>query len=223
MIKQIRYPVTWGHGHKSIGTRCKQRNAGGRQPLWPQTKPPWEITLGVGRLARNVAAGGRVHCPGRWVTHNRKPMIITTIQRRTGINLSTDSTDFTDYVSTSKLAGVLFFRSSIVVCCKRPRRTRINCHTVYATNIPSQGTESAAKFSETHAAGQTTVGVGRLARKETARGRVYRPGRWITHNRKPMIITTTQRHTGTNLSTDSTDFTDYVSTSKLAGVLFFCS
>ncbi len=179
--------------------------------------------MGVGRLARKETARGRAHRPAHRVTHNRKPMIITTTQRRIGINQSTDSTDSTDYVSIRKLAGVLFFRSSIVVCCKRPRRTRINCHTVYATNIPSQGTESAAKFSETHAAGQTTVGVGRLARKETARGRVYRPGRWVTHNRKPMIITTTQRHTGINLSTDSTDFTDYVSTSKLAGALFFCS
>ena len=39
---------------------------------------------------------------------------------------------------------------------------------VYATNSPSEGTESAAKFSETHVADQTTLGVGHLARKLAA-------------------------------------------------------
>ncbi len=86
-------------------------------------------TLGVGRLARKETARGRVHRPGRWISYNRKPIIMTTTQRRTGINQSTDSTDSTDFVSMRKLAGVLFFSSLIVVCCKRPQRTRINCHT----------------------------------------------------------------------------------------------
>ena len=40
---------------------------------------------------------------------------------------------------------------------------RVTIISVYATNIPSVGTESAAKFSETHTAGQNTLGVERLA------------------------------------------------------------
>ncbi len=41
MNKQITHPATCGHWHKGIGICWKQRNAGGRQPLWPQAKTPW--------------------------------------------------------------------------------------------------------------------------------------------------------------------------------------